>query len=185
MTDPSSIPLQRKDSVSLIQIIRASFSAQDGAGDLLLEANSAYDELKVNPRLHNILMSLPPLSEPAALMDSITSFYFSNESHEIIPNDDSARVSSTLKICKRKRSNKNKIQAILQTIFSDDTAIESYYEQSFPLCQAYNLFGMITFLTAMLGNDFDDLGRTNLSMFTIFSRLQKTEIANYGWQYGP
>jgi hypothetical protein len=51
MSEPLSIPFQRKHSLSLIQIIRASFNAQDGAGALLLEANSAYDELKVNPTL--------------------------------------------------------------------------------------------------------------------------------------
>ena len=163
--------------MSLIQIIRSSFSAQDGADAQLFEANSAYDELKVDPRLRNILMSLPPLSEPAALMDSVTSFYFSNESHDIIPNNDMAQAMSSIKISKRKSRDKKKLQAILRTLFLDDHAIATYYRESFPICQTYNLFGKITFLCAIIGNDFDKLGRTNISMFTIFSRLQKTEIA--------
>jgi hypothetical protein len=180
MSEPLSIPFQRKHSLSLIQIIRASFNAQDGAGALLLEANSAYDELKVNPTLRNIFMSLPSLADPPALMDSITSFYFSNESQELILQEESAQGTSTLKIRQRRKNSKDKIQGIVQKIFSNDAAMASYYQNSFPLCHQYKLFGMITFLTAILGDDFNDLGRTNLSMFTILYRLQKTETAMAG-----
>jgi hypothetical protein len=168
---------QREYSMSLIQTIRSSLGAELGAGALLSEANSAYDELKANPRLRNILMSLPPLNEPPALLESIISFYFSNESHDIIPIKDLSDIRSSSKISFRKRKINRKIQTILRSLFTEDPAIATYYQNSFPICHQYHLFGKLTFLYAILGNDFDDLGRSTLSMFTIFSRLKKTETA--------
>jgi hypothetical protein len=175
MSTFSSIPGQRKHCLLLIQTIRSSFSAHKGADSLLDDANKAYDELKVNPMLRNILMSIPPAAEPAVKMDSITSFYFSNESHEIIAKEDQGLSISKRTIRKRKRM--QKIHDILRSIFACDEAIASFYKQQFQLCHQYGLFGKITFFAAILGNDFDDLGETNLSMQTIFSRLHKTEEA--------
>ena len=107
-----------------IQIIRASFSAHKGADLLLLDANCVYDELKVNPTLHNILMSIPPSTEPAALMHSITSFYFSNESHVLTPINDLICFITTCTLRKRRQS--QKIQDIFKSIFAGDEAISSY-----------------------------------------------------------
>ena len=119
----SSIPGQRKRCLSLIQTIRSSFSTHKGADSLLDDANKAYDELKVNPMLRNILMSIPPAAEPAVKMDYITSFYFSNESHEIIAKEDQGLSISKRTIRKRKRM--QKIHDILRSIFACDEASES------------------------------------------------------------
>ena len=71
-----------------------------------------YEELKVNPQLCNILVALPTNQEPVVLMDSITSFYFSNESHVNVGNGDSSSANFTVKKC-NKRTRISKLQVIL------------------------------------------------------------------------
>ena len=160
---------------ALLNIIRASFRAHESAGELLVKAVDAYDVLEKSSQLRNILMCIPPSNEPAASMHSVSSFYFSNEDHELSVSGESAGIICPRTIRKRKR--RSKVQDCLCSIFSRDKSVSSFFKRTFVTINRYHLFSQVSFLTSILGGDFTDLGESKLSMQTVFCRLQKTEDA--------
>jgi hypothetical protein len=158
-------------ALSIISSLRLSCFAKVSVDSAGLESHQNFDLLENTPALRNILMALPPDTMPAAQIESVTTFYLSSDEQKHI---------STTGISNRlhnKRQKRHKIKEILQSIFSVDPAISTFYKKTFPTIHNYKLFNKVTFLSGILDNEFSDQVQSKLTMQTVFMRLQKTENA--------